>query len=202
MKLVLTQNPIAKARHRHMKKGNKIITFDSQDKDKKKVKMQLAKQMREKGYSLAAHEPLFMSLINYTKTPRSWSKRRRMASEGQVCVSRPDLDNYVKFYCDVLNEVAYCDDRQVTRLWSEKLYSSNPRVEITIQPIAGRMIKEHAMTVVGMLTDEQLNCLSKKANKLGLQNRKIVRLFSEENGSGQHLYFEVEWPNLCTQKKE
>ncbi|MGL5263195.1 MAG: hypothetical protein ACRDAI_01235 [Candidatus Rhabdochlamydia sp.] len=69
MKLVLTQNPIAKAPHRHMRKGNKIITFDPQDKDKKSAKLQLAKQMREKGYSLAPEGPLFMSLTNYTKTP-------------------------------------------------------------------------------------------------------------------------------------
>lgn len=196
MKLVLTQNPIAKARYRHMRKGNKIITFDPQDKDKKNTKLQLIRQMREKGYSLASEGPLSMNLINYTKTPLSWPERRRMDSEGQSCVSRPDLDNYVKFYCDVLNEVAYCDDRQITRLWSEKLYSSNPRVEIIIEPIAEQINKDHVVTVVGMLSDDQLTCLSKKANALGLQNRKIVRLFSEEDDKGKHLYFEVERYNL------
>lgn len=67
MKLVLTQNPIAKARHRHMRKGNKIITFDPQDKDKKNAKLQLIKQMGEKGYSLASDGPLLLKLINLYK---------------------------------------------------------------------------------------------------------------------------------------
>jgi hypothetical protein len=107
----------------------------------------------------------------------------------------------VKFYCDVLNAVAYCDDKQITRLWSEKLYSSNPRLEIIIQPIAEKINKEHAVTVVGMLSDDQLSCLSKKANKLGLQNRKIVRLFSEEDDKGKHFYFEVACSNLSTQEE-
>lgn len=93
MKLVLAQNPIAKARHRHMKKGNKIITFDPQDKDKKSAKLQLIRQMREKGYPLASEGPLSVKMTNYTKTPLSWPEKRRMTSEGRSCVSRPGLDN-------------------------------------------------------------------------------------------------------------
>jgi hypothetical protein len=37
-----------------------------------------------------------------------------------------------------------------------------------------------------MLSDDQLICLSKKANALGLQNRKIIGLFSEEDDKGKH----------------
>lgn len=196
MKFVLTQNPIAKARHRYQRKGNQIITFDPQHSEKINAQWHVAKQMSEKGHCLASDGPLFMSLINYTPMPQSWSQRRCKAFEGQGCMIRPDIDNYVKFYCDVLNEVAYHDDKQITRLWSEKIYSSNPRVEITIQPITEKTNKEHVATIVGTLSDDLLHRLSEKANKLGLQNRKIVSLFSEDDDKGKHFYFEVEWSDL------
>lgn len=192
MQLVLEQNPIAKARHRHYQRGGRVITFDPQCKDKHGAKWLLASQMRENGLESFQEGPLYMSLINYTPIPKSWSNKRQIAAEGQDCVSRPDLDNYIKFYGDVLNGIAYEDDRQVTKLWSEKIYSSEPRVEIIIQPLGGAMINEHAVTVQGEITAEQLNYIIKKANKLGLQHRQIIRVYSQEDEEGKHIYFEVE----------
>lgn len=192
MQLMLAQNPIAKARHRHYQSGGRVITFDPQSKDKNGSKILLQSHMRNMGLNSYPEGPLFMSLTNYTQIPQSWSAKRRAAMEGQDCVTRPDLDNYVKFYCDVLNGVAYEDDRQVTRLWSEKLYSANPRVEITIQPLGVNMINEHAITLTSEITHDQLNYLIKKANKLGLQQRQIIRVYSQDDNEGRHIYFEAE----------
>jgi Holliday junction resolvase RusA-like endonuclease len=192
MQIFLAHQPIAKARHRHYLRGDRVITFDPQEKDKLSAHGVLKSQINAKGFNLFQEGPLFMSLTNYVQIPQSWSLKKQIAMEGQECVSRPDLDNYVKFYCDVLNGVAYEDDRQVTRLWAEKLYSSQPRVEITIQPLRGSMINEHAITVKGEITHEKLNYLVKKANKLGLQQRQIMRVYSEEDNEGRHIYFEVE----------
>lgn len=192
LKLVISQEPIAKARHRHYYSGGRVITFDPQAKDVDRAKRDLLFQMRENGFNLAQDEALSMSLTTYSQIPRSWPKRRQNASEGQPCLARPDLDNYVKFYSDVLNGIAYDDDRQITRLWAEKLYSDKPRVEIVIQPIGGGMINEHAITVQGELTMEQLNYIIKKANKLGLQNRQIIRVYSQKDNEGEHIYFEAE----------
>ena len=102
------------------------------------------------------------------------------------------MDNYLKFYCDVLNEIAYDDDKQITKIIAEKVYSSQPRVEITLEPIGSVMINEHAITVRGQITPEQLAYLVKKANKLGLHNRQILRVYSEEDDEGKHIYFEAE----------
>ena len=112
--------------------------------------------------------------------------------EGQPCIARPDMDNYLKFYCDVLSEIAYGDDKQITKIIAEKVYSSQPRVEITLEPIGSGMINEHAITVRGQITPEQLAYLVKKANKLGLHNRQILRVYSEEDDEGKHIYFEAE----------
>src|SRR4051812_10100586 len=192
MQLMLAQNPIAKARHRHYQSGGRVITFDPQSKDKKGSMLMLQSQMRQMGLNPFPEGPLFMSLTNYVQTPQSWSMKKQKAFEGQDCISRPDLDNYVKYYCDVLNGIAYEDDRHVTRLWSEKLYSANPRVEITIQPLGINMIKEHAVTITGEITHEQLDYLVKKANKLGLQNRQVIRVYSEDDNEGRHIYFEAQ----------
>lgn len=197
MKLILEQNPIAKARHRHYQRGGRVITFDPQCKDKDGAKWMLESQMRKKGLNSFSDGPLLMSLTNYTPIPQSWSTKRKNASEGLDCISRPDLDNYVKFYGDVLNGIAYDDDKQITRLWSEKLYSSTPRVEITIHPLGGKMINEHAITISGEITFEQLNYIVKKANKLGFQQRQIVRVYCEEDNEGKHIYFEAEGIRTC-----
>lgn len=46
---------------------------------------------------------------------------------------RPDLDNYDKFLLDSLHNVFYNDDSQVIDIHSRKLYSLQPRTEITIR---------------------------------------------------------------------
>lgn len=54
------------------------------------------------------------------------------------------------------------------------------------------MIKEHAKTVKELITLEDLDYMVKKANLLGLKNRQLFRVFSEEDAEGKHIYFEVE----------
>lgn len=46
---------------------------------------------------------------------------------------RPDLDNLIKFYCDVANGILYEDDAQIAKITAEKIYcKDNSRTEITI----------------------------------------------------------------------
>ncbi len=55
--------------------------------------------------------------------------------EGEPCDKKPDLDNYVKFILDIMNRIVYEDDRQVFRLNCQKIWSTNPRIEIEIQEV-------------------------------------------------------------------
>ena len=68
----------------------------------------------------------------HTRMPSSWSKKRKKEALGNGDITRPDLDNYVKFYCDVMNETVYRDDSCITRLTCEKRYSAEPKVKIRI----------------------------------------------------------------------
>jgi Holliday junction resolvase RusA-like endonuclease len=55
--------------------------------------------------------------------------------DGTPCEKRPDADNILKLVADALNGVAYDDDKRVVVASVCKLWSSQPRLEITIEPI-------------------------------------------------------------------
>ena len=50
-----------------------------------------------------------------------------------LCTKTPDLDNYEKMVFDCLNGLAWKDDKQVAESHARKVYSENPRTEITIR---------------------------------------------------------------------
>ena len=64
------------------------------------------------------------------------------AKAPAVHSTRPDIDNLIKFYMDLLNKGFYVDDSQVCSLASIKVYSNNsewnndhPRTEVEIEEI-------------------------------------------------------------------
>ena len=63
------------------------------------------------------------------------------------------------------------------------------------------MITEHALTVKEEMTASQLEYLVKKANKLGKLGRDVVRVYSQEDGEGKHIYFECEGIKPCSWKE-
>ena len=46
--------------------------------------------------------------------------------------AKPDADNILKVILDALNELAYDDDRYIYKVTVERIYSEEPRTEITI----------------------------------------------------------------------
>jgi len=54
------------------------------------------------------------------------------------------------------------------------------------------MINEHALTYKEKLCVEDLNYIIKKANRLGLLDRQLIRVYQEEDQDGNHIYFSVE----------
>ena len=46
-----------------------------------------------------------------------------------------DIDNMIKFYLDTMNDLVYLDDRQVTNIDAEKIYSKDKRVQIFINQL-------------------------------------------------------------------
>jgi len=54
------------------------------------------------------------------------------------------------------------------------------------------MINEHAITYKHNLSIENVDYIVKKANKLGLLDRKISSVYQQEDADGKHVYFEVD----------
>jgi Holliday junction resolvase RusA-like endonuclease len=46
--------------------------------------------------------------------------------------AKPDADNILKAILDALNELAYNDDRAIYKISVERIYSNDPRTEVTI----------------------------------------------------------------------
>ena len=99
MKLFIPEKAQSKARPRLGKYG----VYDSQHSKKHHDKWIFALQMREKGILRLSKQSLRMSLTSYVPMPRSWSKAKKKSFLGHPCIGTPDVDNTVKYYCDVLN---------------------------------------------------------------------------------------------------
>lgn len=71
----------------------------------------------------------------YMPIPKSMPKRQRVdAVKGYLKhIKKPDVDNLIKLYLDVLSGTAIADDNAVSIGSAVKVYSSKPRVEIYIE---------------------------------------------------------------------
>lgn len=121
--------PIAKQRPRLTNWGK---AYDPQYRTKLRVKAMVRREFEPLGYSQPFDGEIWVHMDFHTRMPTTWSKKRKKEVLGNGDIRRPDLDNYVKFYCDVMNEIVYRDDSCITRLTCEKRYSYEPRVKITI----------------------------------------------------------------------
>lgn len=53
-----------------------------------------------------------VGLLFVVPMPKSWSLKKKIASCGQRCTVKPDIDNLTKFLLDAMNGIIYRDDRQ------------------------------------------------------------------------------------------
>lgn len=53
------------------------------------------------------------------------------------------------------------------------------------------MLHEHAVTYKDRLTIADLDYIVKKANKLGIVSRQVLRVHEESDAEGTHVYFDV-----------
>lgn len=63
----------------------------------------------------------------------SLKKRNKMLVGEIRPTKKPDVDNITKIVADSLNKIAYNDDSQIVTVVTDKLFSENPRVEVTIE---------------------------------------------------------------------
>lgn len=82
-------------------------------------------------------KPLEISILALFPIPQHASKKlKKLMLKGDILpTKKPDSDNVIKVILDALNGVAYHDDRQVCRVYFEKMYAENPETKILIRNI-------------------------------------------------------------------
>lgn len=132
MVITIPGNPVGKARPRFRRVGNKVFTYTPPA--TKKYEKEVARIYKQNAGTLYTEITLRVRILAKFPIPESWSKKNKgMAIKGEIKPNKkPDLDNIAKIILDGLNGVAYTDDKQVTSLEIEKVYSDTPCVVVYI----------------------------------------------------------------------
>ena len=122
-------------RHRVAKNGR---MYDPSFKDKKNLWLQIAKYRPKQPLNGDIMLKLVFTMPRPKKHFRT-GKYKHLLKDGvpEFHSSTPDLDNLVKFVCDVIQGKGrfILDDRQICMLQAEKVYGFTGKTEIIIEEI-------------------------------------------------------------------
>lgn len=78
---------------------------------------------------------LAVKIIATFKVPKTTTKKdREQIEKGLISpTKKPDIDNIVKIILDALNQMAFKDDTQITKLEVEKVYGEEEKVYVAIE---------------------------------------------------------------------
>tara|TARA_R110000824_G_scaffold135859_1_gene299323 strand:+ start:4 stop:426 length:423 start_codon:yes stop_codon:yes gene_type:complete len=131
MHLIILGNPRPLKRHRHSRWG----TYDPS----KKEKDDFARKVKSEYPDKPLENPLFVTLHFFLKRPKSHygtGKNSHIVKESspKEHMTKPDVDNLIKFVLDSCNEILWTDDRIITILLSRKYYVDDgfSRTEIIV----------------------------------------------------------------------
>lgn len=105
------------------------VVFNSQKKEKILTRLHLNSLLVRSDFKILSGA-ITLDLTFFVRAPHN--KKNLL---GEFCVSKPDLDNYVKFYLDVMNGLVYNDDNQVCQLYARKIYSGEPKTVISVSEL-------------------------------------------------------------------
>lgn len=125
--------PKGKGRPRFARSGNRIITYTPPDTVayENGVKAAALSAMRGKSpYDV----PCEVRMMAVFPIPESWpeAKKREARLDRLWPTKKPDADNILKTVCDALNGIVWKDDAQVVQASVEKIYGTDPRVEVFV----------------------------------------------------------------------
>lgn len=131
--MIIYGQPQGKARPRFRSCGKYVQTYTPKSTMEYETQIKNEYYLQEKKYY--SKEPLSIKIRAFYEIPKSWSKKKKAIATDLRPMVKPDLDNIIKVVLDALNKVAYADDKQVCRIYSEKYYSIMPRLEIDLKEI-------------------------------------------------------------------
>ena len=131
MKIIIPGKPIAKKRPRFARRGKFVTTYNDQETEEGKVLWEIRQQRPEK----PIERPIAIHLWFGMPIPKSTSKKqiRAILERKAPHIKKPDIDNLIKFYLDVMNNEIFLDDKQIYYLTARKSYTKNPRTMIEVE---------------------------------------------------------------------
>jgi Holliday junction resolvase RusA-like endonuclease len=108
------------------------VVYDSQAEKKKGLRWVVRSQWKEP----PIEDPVHLDFEFEFPVSKSWSKKRKKESIGMHHVATPDLDNLIKWCCDIFNEIVFIDDRLVFSITAKKVYSETPCSKIQVSPLS------------------------------------------------------------------
>ena len=78
---------------------------------------------------------LSVKIVATFKVPKTTTKKdREQIEKGLISpTKKPDIDNILKIILDALNQMAFKDDTQITKLEVEKVYGEEEKVYVAIE---------------------------------------------------------------------
>jgi Holliday junction resolvase RusA-like endonuclease len=134
--IILLGEPVAFARTR-ISATHAHFTPTKQRNAMSALRIQAHQAMLDHGAAVL-DEPLRMDLRAEFPIPKSMSKKKRCgALIGTIRPGKkPDIDNLYKLAADALNTIVFRDDALIVEAMLRKVYSNQPKLVITVQPIA------------------------------------------------------------------
>lgn len=135
VKFIVPGEPQGKARPRFARIGNYTRTYTPDETVRYENLVKLFYQQETKGIKLEGE--IAAKIVGVFPIPKSVSKKNReLMLQGKILHTKKiDCDNLAKIILDSVNGIAYDDDKQVCRLYVEKVYGEKPRVEVTLKEI-------------------------------------------------------------------
>jgi len=129
--LKVKMKPLSQQRHKARRAGNKIFMYDPSSKDKDKFK----KECSEFEPKCPLEGPISVSLTFSMPRPKAHYRTGRYshllkADMPILHVSKPDIDNLIKFYLDAMTGSFWKDDASVCTVEASKIYAEEGLVEI------------------------------------------------------------------------
>lgn len=135
--ITILGKPIAKNRPRFSRRGKHVVTYSDQGDDRDRISTIVAAQSTIGSIITTA---VTVSMRFWFERPKSHFRAGKYAgflkpSAPEKHIVKPDVDNTVKWICDILNGIVWKDDAQVTKLVAEKMYvtTGEARTEIVIE---------------------------------------------------------------------
>lgn len=128
--------PIAKKRPRFARRGKHVTTYNDQETEEGRTFLQIMQQYKDKPIRRPVHITMVFNILRPKSHFGTGKNENKVKDSAPLFpVTKPDVDNYIKFYLDVMNEHVYLDDSQVTSVAAAKSYNLEAFTLITIRII-------------------------------------------------------------------